>query len=79
MQSACDARLQELLHGVHSRARIGIEASISYQVIGARPASHSSCLMTGASVLERSMSSRWEGRNADGGEAVDSGTSRLCI
>lgn len=84
MQSACEARLQNdlKLHGVHSRARNGIEANISYhQATSAKrelPASQSCCLTQPCVPSEASMSSRCEGRNADGGEAADSGTSRLC-
>ena len=82
MQSACDARPQKDLkmHGVLSRAQNGI-ANISYQETSAEqglPASHSRCLKTGAPTSECTCLSRWEGRNADGGEAVDSGTTRLC-
>ena len=54
------------------------QANISYQVTNARRglrASRSRFLSVHSGTI---VSSRCEGRNADGGEAVDSGTSRLC-
>lgn len=54
------------------------KANISYQVTSAKRglrASRSRCLSVHSGTI---VSSRCEGRNADGGEAVDSGTSRLC-
>jgi hypothetical protein len=82
MQSACDARLQKdlKLHGVHSRAQNGIEANVlSGDKRRKRATCESELLPDNWCIrFEASMSSRCEGRNADGGEAADSGASRLC-
>ena len=55
-----------------------VKANISYQVTSARRglrASRSRCLSVHSGTI---VSSRCEGRNADGGEAAGSGASRLC-